>query len=131
MGAQLNSYLMSEDARSQADFYVRSLGGEIISLKTFGEVPGSSEAMKDKVMHLSLMVAGTNMLMISDSFEPVSSSRSISLALTYDNESEAREAYAKLGEGGENKYPFALQPWGAYYGEVIDKFGVTWMITKP
>ncbi len=131
MGAQLNSYLMSEDARSQADFYVRSLGGEIISLKTFGEVPGSSEAMKDKVMHLSLMVAGTNMLMISDSFEPVSSSRSISLALTYDNESEAREAYAKLGEGGENKYPFALQPWGASYGEVIDKFGVTWMITKP
>ena len=127
----MNSYLMSEDARSQAVFYVRSLGGEIISLKTFGEVPGSSEAMKDKVMHLSLMVAGTNMLMISDSFEPVSSSRSISLALTYDNESEAREAYAKLGEGGENKYPFALQPWGASYGEVIDKFGVTWMITKP
>lgn len=127
----MNSYLMSEDARSQADFYVRSLGGEIISLKTFGELPGSSEAMKDKVMHLSLMVAGTNMLMISDSFEPVSSSRSISLALTYDNESEAREAYAKLGEGGENKYPFALQPWGASYGEVIDKFGVTWMITKP
>ena len=89
------------------------------------------ETMKDKVMHLSLMIAGTNMLMISDSFEPVSNSRSISLALTYDNESEASEAYAKLGEGGENKYPFALQPWGAYYGEVIDKFGVTWMITKP
>lgn len=131
MGAQLNSYLMSEDARSQGDFYVESLGGEILSLKTFSEAPGTPEALKDKVMHLSLMVAGSNMLMIADSIEPVSSSRSISLALTYDNESEAREAYAKLGEGGENKYPFALQPWGACYGEVIDKFGVTWMITKP
>ncbi|WP_395761655.1 VOC family protein [Bacillus sp. 3G2] len=131
MGAQLNSYLMSEDARSQADFYVESLGGEILSLKTFGEVPGTPDAIKDKVMHLSLMVAGTNTLMISDSFEQVSSSRSISLALTYDDESEAKEAYAKLCEGGENKYPFSLQPWGAFYGEVIDKFGVTWMITKP
>ncbi|MFF2455172.1 VOC family protein [Peribacillus simplex] len=131
MGAQLNSYLMSDDARSQADFYVESLGGEILSIKTFGEAPGTPEEIKDKVMHLSLIIAGRNMLMISDSFEPVSSSRSISLALTYDNESEAKEAYAKLGEGGENKYPFALQPWGAYYGEVIDKFGVTWMITKP
>lgn len=131
MGAQLNSYLMSEDARSQAYFYVESLGGEILSLKTFDEAPGTPEAMKDKVMHLSLMVAGSNILMISDSFEPVSSSRSISLALTYDIESEAREAYTKLGVGGENKYPFALQPWGACYGEVIDKFGVTWMITKP
>ncbi|WP_264159245.1 VOC family protein [Cytobacillus oceanisediminis] len=77
------------------------------------------------------MVAGRNMLMISDYFEHVPSSRSISLALTYDNESEAREAYDKLGEGGEHKYPFVFQPWGAYYGEVIDKFGVTWMITKP
>jgi len=131
MGAQLNSYLMSEDARGQANFYVDSLGGEILSLKTFSEAPGTPEEVKDKVMHLSLMVAGRNMLMISDSFEPVPSSRSISLALTYDNESEAREAYDKLGEGGENKYPFVLQPWGAYYGEVIDKFGVTWMITKP
>lgn len=127
----MNAYLMSEDARSQADFYVESLGGEILSLKTFAEAPGTPEMMKDKVMHLSLIVAGRNMLMTSDSFEPISSSRSISLALTYDNESEAREAYTKLGEGGENKYPFALQPWGAYYGEVIDKFSVTWMITKP
>ncbi|WP_102272270.1 VOC family protein [Cytobacillus massiliigabonensis] len=131
MGAQLNAYLLSEDARSQANFYVESLGGEVLSVRTFGDAPGSPEAMKDKVMHLSLVVAGRNMLMISDSFEPISSSRSISLALTYDNESEAREAYSKLGEGGENKYPFALQPWGAYYGEVVDKFGVTWMITKP
>lgn len=131
MGAQLNAYLMSEDARSQANFYVESLGGEILSVRTFGDAPGSPEVMKDKVMHLSLMVAGRNMLMISDSFEPISSSRSISLALTYDNESEANEAYTKLGEGGENKFPFALQPWGAYYGEVVDKFGVTWMITKP
>ncbi|MDQ0227291.1 hypothetical protein CHH83_23890 [Bacillus sp. 7586-K] len=131
MGAQLSAYLMSENARSQANFYLETLGGEILSLKTFGEAPGTPEEVKDKIMHLSLMVAGRNMLMISDSFEPVSSSRSISLALTFDNESEAKEAYAKLGEGGENKYPFALQPWGAYYGEVIDKFGVTWMITKP
>ncbi|KQL52738.1 glyoxalase [Heyndrickxia shackletonii] len=131
MGAQLNAYLMSEDARNQANFYVESLGGEIQSLRTFSEAPGTPEAMKDKVMHLALTVAGSNMLMISDSFVPVSGSRSISLALTYDNESEAREAYTKLSEGGEAKYPFALQPWGAYYGEVVDKFGVTWMITKP
>ncbi|OBZ11413.1 VOC family protein [Bacillus sp. FJAT-26390] len=130
MGAQIHSYLMSEDARGQANFYVESLGGEIQFLTTFGETPGTPEAMKDKVMHLALTVAGENTLMISDSFESVSYNRSISLALNYDDESEAATAYAKLSEGGESKYPFALQPWGAYYGEVVDKFGVTWMITK-
>jgi len=130
MGAQIHAYLMSEDARGQANFYVESLGGEIQFLTTFGETPGIPEAMKDKVMHLALTVAGTNTLMMSDSFEPVSYNRSISLALTYDDVSEAQTAYDKLSEGGVSKYPLALQPWGAYYGEVVDKFGVTWMITK-
>ncbi|NOU72717.1 VOC family protein [Paenibacillus sp. LMG 31458] len=130
MGAQIHSYLMSGDARGQANFYVESLGGEIQFLTTFGETPRTPEAMKDKVMHLALTVAGTSTLMISDSFEPVSYNRSISLALNYDDVSEARTAYAKLSEGGESIYPLALQPWGAYYGEVVDKFGVTWMITK-
>jgi len=129
MGAQLNAYLMSEDARSQANFYAESLGGEVVSLATYGEAPGTPEAMKDKVMHLALKVVGTNMLMMSDSIEPVTGSRSISLALSFDDETEARTAYDKLAQGGEKKFPFALQPWG-YYGEVVDKFGVTWMITK-
>ncbi|OXM14645.1 VOC family protein [Paenibacillus herberti] len=130
MGAQIHSYLMSEDASGQANFYMESLGGEIQFLTTFGETPGTPDAMKDKVMHLAFTVAGTNTLMISDSFEPVSYNRNISISLNYDDVSEASTAYAKLSEGGESKYPFALQPWGAYYGEVVDKFGVTWMITK-
>lgn len=130
MGAQINAYLMSEDARAQAKFYVESLGGEVQFLTTFGETPGTPEAMKDKVMHLTLTVAGTNTIMMADSFEPIAYSRSISLSLGYDEVSEATKAYANLSEGGESKYPFALQPWGAYYGEVVDKFGVTWMITK-
>lgn len=130
MGAQINSYLMSEDARGQANFYVEALGGEIQFFTTYGETPGTPEAIKDKIMHLALNVAGSNTLMFADSFEPVSYNRCISLSLNYDDETEARTAYAKLSEGGESKYPFALQPWGAFYGEVIDKFGVTWMITK-
>lgn len=126
----MNAYLMSEDAKSQANYYIEVLGGEIQFVSTYGDAPGAPEAMKDKVMHLSLTLAGTNSLMLSDAFEPVSYNRSVSLSLTYNDEAEARAAYAKLSEGGESKYPFALQPWGAYYGEVIDQFGVTWMITK-
>lgn len=130
MGAQMNAYLMSVDARSQANYYIEALGGEIQFVSTYGDAPGAPEAMKDKVMHLAISVAGTNSLMLSDVFEPVSYNRSVGLSLTYNDEAEARAAYAKLSEGGESKYPFALQPWGAYYGEVIDQFGVTWMITK-
>ncbi|GAF09297.1 VOC family protein [Paenibacillus pini] len=128
--AQLNPYIMSEDSRSQAEFYKQALGGEIVSILTFGEMPDTPEAIKDKVMHMVLTVAGGNTLFLSDSFESVNVSRNISLAISYDSESEARETFTKLGEGGDIKSAFILQPWGAYYGEVVDKFGVTWMITK-
>jgi len=121
---------LSEDARAQAGFYVESLGGEIRYMTTFGETPGTPEAIKDKVMRMALTLAGANALMLSDSFEPVAYNRSISLSLSYDDLTEARAAYAKLSEGGESKYPLAPQPWGADYGEVVDRFGVTWMITK-
>ncbi|WP_059040755.1 VOC family protein [Paenibacillus rubinfantis] len=130
MGAQIYAYLMSEDARRQANFYIEALGGEIQFLATYGDTPGTPEAMKDKVMHLAVNVAGTNTIMFADSMEPVSYHRSTSLSLVYDDLEEATAAYAKLSQGGESRYPFALQPWGAHYGEVIDPFGVTWMITK-
>ncbi|WP_309147193.1 VOC family protein [Paenibacillus illinoisensis] len=121
---------MSDDAKTQANFYIQSLGGEILFLTTFGETPGTPEAMKDKVMHLAITIAGANTIMMADSFEPVNYTRSISISLSFDDVSEATTAYAKLSEGGEMKYPFAPQPWGAHYGELVDKFGVTWMITK-
>ncbi|WP_136605182.1 VOC family protein [Paenibacillus dokdonensis] len=130
MGAQLNPYVMSEDARKQAEFYKQALGGEILSVKTLGEVPGTPEEAKDRVMHLVLTIAGTNTLFMSDSFQQVSGSRNISLSLSYDSEFEARTAYDNLGEGGVLQYPFELQPWGSYYGEVVDQFGVTWQIVK-
>lgn len=130
MGAQLNAYIKSEDARTQSEFYKKALGGEIRSIMTFGQMPDTPEAFKDKVMHLVLTVAGDNKLFFSDSFEPVNGNRNISLALSYDGEAEAREAFSNLVEGGTIKYPLEYQPWGAYYGELVDKFGITWQIVK-
>jgi PhnB protein len=110
--------------------YSQALGGEIQSVMTYGQTPGTPEAMKDKVMHMVMTVAGGNMLFLSDAFEPGGGSRGIALALSFESEAEAREAFANLGEGGSVKYPFELQPWGAYYGEIVDKFGITWQIVK-
>ena len=55
--AKLTPYIFSEDAKAQAEFYTQALGGEILSVQTHGEIPGTKEELKDKVMHLSL-VAG-------------------------------------------------------------------------
>ncbi|ANE45796.1 glyoxalase [Paenibacillus swuensis] len=128
MGAQVNPYLMSEDARAQAKFYIESLGGEILSVMTHEQM-GAQHEFKDKVMHLSLVVAGGNSLLMADSFEPFTQGRGISLSVTYETDSEANEAFTKLAVGGNVKYPLELQPWGMLYGELSDQYGVSWMIT--
>ncbi|MFD0590147.1 VOC family protein [Paenibacillus sp. GCM10027627] len=130
MGAQLNVYIKSEDARKQAAFYTEALGGETVMLRTHGEAYEAPELIQNKVMHMVLSVAGGNTLFLSDAFEPATGVSSLHLALTFGNEDEAKEAFQNLAEGGAVRYPFALQPWGAYYGEVMDAFGVTWQIVK-
>jgi PhnB protein len=80
-------------------------------------------------MHLVLVVAGGNTIFMSDSFEPFSRGLSISLSVDFETISGAREAFAKLAEGGNVKYPFEQQAWGMFYGEIKDKYGIVWMIT--
>lgn len=96
MNAKLVPYLMSEDARTQAEFYKKVLSGEILAIKTYGEVPGTPEEIKDKVMHMVLSLAGGNILFFSDIFEPVEGNRNISLSLTFEDETGARQAFAEL-----------------------------------
>jgi PhnB protein len=131
MAAKLTPYIASKDARAQAEFYLHALGGEVRLLMTHGQMPGAPEAIKDKVMHMAIGVAGGNELFLSDAFaETEGTGGHLTLSLTFPSEAAAREAYANLGQGGKDVYPFELQPWGAHYGEVEDKFGINWKITR-
>jgi PhnB protein len=124
----LKPYIFSENARTQAEFYIQSLGGEIVSVSTHGELMGAQNEFKDKVMHMCLAVPGGNIFM-SDAIEPFIQGTGIALTIDYKTESEASEAFAKLAAGGYVKYPIKMQPFGVFYGELTDKYGIIWMIT--
>jgi len=126
----LKPYLISINAREQADFYLNSLGGKIVSLTTHEEAMGTQSELKDKVMHMCLNLAGDNYIFMADAIEPSSPGTDIYLSIDYNNIAEASEAFRKLAEGGKVNYPFELQPFGIYLGEVRDKYGVQWMITS-
>jgi PhnB protein len=127
--AKHTPYILSEDAKAQAEFYTQALGGEILSEMTYGQLPESDDAIKDKVVHLSLVAGGVTIFM-SDSFEPVRYGNGMNFSLEFATEDEAREAFAKLAEGGKVKYPLAPAFWGALHGQLEDKFGMQWMITN-
>ncbi|MFK7694602.1 VOC family protein [Paenibacillus sp. HJGM_3] len=123
------TYFFSQDAQAQAAFYVQALGGEVVSVQKFDQMPNTSEADKNKVLHLHLVAAGVTFYMC-DSFGPVHQGNAISQCLEFETEAEAHEAFANLAsEGGKVTHELRKEFWGALFGQVEDKFGVQWMIT--
>ena len=106
---------------------MQALGGEIDLLTTFKDMPGIPEAHQDKVMHMSLTLAGGNKLILTDAFQETGKSTSMGMAITFDHEEDARAAYGHLS-AGDREISVCPAPWGAYYGEVVDRYGMTWQM---
>lgn len=127
--ANLYPYIFSDNAKKQADFYVKALAGEILMVRTFAEMPQANEQIKDKVMHLRFKAVGQVFLMSDSVREPVQRGNGMDLALEFKGEEEARQAFAGLAEGGKVLLPFTKQFWGSMHGMVEDPYGVRWQIT--
>ncbi|MDT3425120.1 PhnB protein [Paenibacillus forsythiae] len=125
--ARLTPYLFSEDARSQAAFYAEALGGEILSVMTFADGPDPNPEYKDKVMHLSFKAAGIPFYMC-DSLWTIERGNGQALLLEFSTQEEAYAAFDKLAEGGKVIDALKQQFWGAHFGQLEDKYGVTWQV---
>lgn len=128
----LDPYLYFDgDCREAFAFYKSVFGGDFAVMQTFGEgpegmpVPAGTE---NRIMHVSLPV-GNSMLMGSDvmdaSAHVVGSNVHISHGPASRSDCDAQ--FAALSEGGEVTMPLADQFWGAYFGNLTDRFGIHWM----
>ena len=119
-------------------FYKSVFGGEFQSVMRFKDVPDlpdrekMSEADLEKIMHISLRV-GDTVLMGTDVLESMGQSLTkgdnISLSLTLDTKEASDRLFALLGDGGVVELPMQEMFWGDYFGMVIDKFGIEWMLS--
>lgn len=121
-------------AKEAVHFYEKALGGQIISLFTFGDMPADpsfpmSDEMKNRVMHAHLKV-GDSDLMFSDTIPgmPHQPGDTVNIALYPADEARAREIFAALEEGGQVALPLQKTDWSPLYGKVKDKFGVTFQV---
>lgn len=134
--AQLNAYLhFSGDCREAMNFYKACLGGEL-NLMVVGDSPMAAQmppAAKNNIMH-ALLKSGNISIMASDWMAPGSMTKgnNISLSLSCSSNKEADGLYAKLSAGGTASHPLKEEFFG-YYGDLKDKFGITWMVNveKP
>ena len=127
--AHLTPYLaFNGNCREAMEFYKTVFGGEL-NVQTFGEAPvNAAEKDKARVMHAQLS-SGNFMLMASDGMpdRPVTFGDSVSLSVHTQSKDETDTLFKKLSEGGTVTMPLENTFWGAYFGMLIDNFGIHWL----
>jgi PhnB protein len=135
--AKLNVYLnFAGNAEEAMKFYKSIFGGEFRTIMRLKEMPMPgmtlSKADENKIMHIALPIGKDDVLMASDVLESHGQKlivgNNIAISIFPESKEEADRMFKALSAGGTVEMPIANQPWGDYYGDVKDKFGVRWMI---
>ena len=121
-------------------FYRQAIGAEVVMLMRFGESPeqdsqcgdGSGPTPPaDKVMHASLQV-GQTQLLLSDGFSAGKPEfKGVSLSLAAADDAEAKRLFEGLAQEGEVVQPLLATFFASSFGMVNDRFGVSWMVWVP
>ena len=134
MQTMIVAYLTFNGNTEEAfEFYKSILGGEFTNLQRFGDSDSGkplSEADKNKIQHITLdtphgSLMGNDHMMFMG---PHTAGNNFSISLYPDSEEEARTLFEALSKGGMVALPYEKVFWGGYYGMLIDKFGIKWMV---
>jgi PhnB protein len=138
--ASVSVYLYFVDQTEAAfSFYKHAFGTEYVTEPVrFGVMSGGEGApempdeIKNLVAHVQLPILGGHVLMGSDSPPQFGNSmavgNNVQICLKPDSRDEADSLFATLSAGGTVDREMEDQPWGDYYGELADKFGIKWII---
>jgi PhnB protein len=131
---QIQPYVFFEGRCEEAiEFYKDALGAKVSMLMRFKDcpepnAPGMNSAVADKVMHASVLIGDTTLLMSDGRCQGPSSFKGFALALQVKNDAEAERLFATLGDGGKVTMPLAKTFFSSRFGMLSDRFGVAWMI---
>jgi len=126
----LNPYIsFVGNAREAMEFYHGVFGGDL-KVSTFGEFGSPDTATADQIMHAQLETDAGYTLMASDTPPGMEHKpgTNITISLSGDDEDTLRGYWDKLSDGGQISMPLEKQMWGDIFGQLTDKFGVSWMV---
>jgi PhnB protein len=139
--ATLNPYLNFPGNTEEAfNFYKSIFGGEFTMIQRFKDTPENDRvpaAEKEKIMHVGLPIGNGNVLMATDALDSmghhVTMGNNINLSLETKSKEETDKIFKGLSAGGKITQPLQDMFWGAYFGMLTDKYGISWMVnyTKP
>ena len=134
MKAKLTPYITLEGRAKEAiAFYEQTIGAEVLSIYTYGDMPNMpstfTDELKSLVAHAKLKVGETE-LMLSDApgGTPIADGKRVTICITTNDVEQSKRVFEALREEGKVNMPFQEESFSPGFGDVTDKFGVTFQI---
>lgn len=134
MTVKLTPYITLEGRTKEAiQFYEQAIGAEVLSIITYGEMPDMPDTftddLKSLVAHAKLKVDETE-LMFSDApgGGSIPTGKRVTICITTNKVEKSKRIFEALREDGQVNMPFKEEVFSPGFGDVTDKFGVTFQI---
>jgi PhnB protein len=134
---QLNAYVFFDGRCEEAlRFYADKLGAEVLFKMQYKDAPPEANRpadpkSDDKVMHASVRIGESILMMSDDCMSPQVTRSGFSLSVTADSLAEGEKLFNALAQGGKVNMPWQATFWSKGFGMLTDQFGVNWMGTIP
>lgn len=128
MGFKASPYMgFNGQAADALAFYQGVFGGKL-DITRYSEMPMEDVPGEPGwVMHGQLELDNGVTLMAADGQE-ARTSGNVEICIYGDDAAELQALFDRLQDGGEVALPFEPAPWGAWFGQVTDQFGIVWML---
>lgn len=135
--AALNPYLLFNGNAAEAfNFYRSVFGGEFATVMRNSDIPAGvpkpEGAGDDEIMHIALPIGAGHVLMGGDrptAFGPGTRGDNFHISVSADSEADATRLFNGLAAGGNVIMPQENTFWGSYFGMLVDKYGIQWMVS--
>lgn len=135
--ATVNSYLkFNGHAEEALTFYKEAFGGEFLAVLRYGDNPKMAKSLtsddQSKIAFMVLDVGNGTTIMASDILLPDANNvvvgNNVYIYINTVSQEEVDQIFVKLEKGADVKNPPTEAPWSGYYCELVDKFGISWII---
>ncbi|GLQ95221.1 VOC family metalloprotein YjdN [Dyella acidisoli] len=115
-------------------FYCSVLGAQELMKMRFKDAPASedyqtSPEVADKIMHASLAIGSTHLMMSDGQAGQEKTNHSgFSLSVSASDAASGEKCFNALAQGGQVTMPFQKTFWTDGFGMLVDKFGIPWMV---
>jgi PhnB protein len=136
---KLIPYLMftKGQCREAFDFYAKALGGKVISVATYADMPGACEHIPaDKLprvanVHLvahGASIMGADNVMGGAAADSDEGRNDTTVNIEVATIEEAERVFAAMSAGGKVEMPLGESPWALRFAMFTDRYGKPWMV---